>query len=266
MPLTILAGATMLLFVSYALRAARVQYYFGRTTSGQYPATLRVFLFHNLLNNLLPMHSGEISFPILMRREFDIPVAKSVAGLLYLRLLDLYAIVMLALVLTPWFEGDFRWLVLITLGAAPILAFHAQSQLRFAFEGRLGLLGRVLAQAISGFPSTVTRYVGVWLLTAANWVVKFFALSVVLRNFLPLRYFDALIGAISAELASLMPIHGIAGAGTYEGAVMVGLRLSGVELEAGITGAVNLHLFVFGASVIGGLLALLLPEGSDGTR
>ena len=100
-PIASLTGAAALVFISYAIRAARVQYYFGADTRGHHLATLRIFLIHNLLTNLLPLHSGEISFPLMMKRAFDIPIVRTVPGLMYLRLLDLYAIVVLGLIVIP---------------------------------------------------------------------------------------------------------------------------------------------------------------------
>jgi len=260
-PFASVTGAVALVFISYALRALRVRYYFAAETKGHDLAILRIFLLHNLLNNLLPLRSGEISFPVMMKRAFAIPMARTVPGLMYLRLLDLYVIVLLGLVLAPWLGGVFRWGVFVTLAAVPILAFLGQRQLSLALEGRLGRLGRVLTQAISGFPSTIESYVGICLLTAGNWAVKLFVLAAVLRMFLPLPYPDALIGVVAGELTGILPINGLAGAGTYEGGVIAGLQGSGVGFAAGMAAAVNLHLFVLGVAVISGLLALTLPAG-----
>ena len=45
--------------------------------------------------------------------------------------------------------------------------------------------------------------------------------------------------------------------GTYEAGVVMGAAFSGVTVEALLQGAVNLHLFVLGASLLGGGVSLL---------
>jgi uncharacterized membrane protein YbhN (UPF0104 family) len=68
-----------------------------------------------------------------------------------------------------------------------------------------------------------------------------------------------LIGVLGAELSSILPFHGIAGGGTYELAAVAALVPFGVSPEAALVGAVNLHLFLLGVTLLLGLLALLLP-------
>jgi hypothetical protein len=82
----------------------------------------------------------------------------------------------------------------------------------------------------------------------------------VLRAFTPMRLSTALMGSVTGELSSVLPFHGLAGAGTYEAGVMAGLLPLGIAPGPAVTGAVNLHLFVLGASVLSGTLALLLPR------
>jgi hypothetical protein len=64
---------------------------------------------------------------------------------------------------------------------------------------------------------------------------------------------------IGGELGSVLPVHGVAGMGTYEAGVMAGLAPQGVALTAALAAAVNLHLFILGATVLGAGLARLLP-------
>jgi len=55
----------------------------------------------------------------------------------------------------------------------------------------------------------------------------------------------------------VLPVHGLAGAGTYEAGVVAALLPFGVAPAAALAGAVNLHLFLLGAALLGGALALL---------
>ncbi len=65
---------------------------------------------------------------------------------------------------------------------------------------------------------------------------------------------------MGAELSSVLPFHGIAGSGSYELAAVAALVPLGVDPKLALAGAVNLHLFLLGTTLILGGLAFLLPK------
>jgi len=255
-----LMWASVLLFASYAVRTIRIHRYFKTDIGGHYLSTLRVVGLHNVFNNLLPMRSGEASFPILMRRDFGVPFMRSVPGLMYLRLLDIHAILLVGVALITWTWGPTRWLLLASISLLPLVGFWGQERLRLRLTSR-SRAGSALLEGLSGLPGTAGEFGWTWFWTGVNWALKLSVLGFVLRAFAPLRYTDALIGSIAGELSSVLPLHGVAGAGTYEGGVVAGLVATGSQAKTVLAGAVNLHLFVLGVSMLGGLLALFLPAG-----
>jgi uncharacterized membrane protein YbhN (UPF0104 family) len=80
-----------------------------------------------------------------------------------------------------------------------------------------------------------------------------------LHHFLPVAWWLVLTGVMGAELSSVLPFHGIAGSGSYELAMVAALMPLGVSAEAALTGAVNLHLFLLGVTLLLGGLAFLVP-------
>ncbi|MEZ5479530.1 MAG: hypothetical protein R3E95_19245 [Thiolinea sp.] len=60
-----LLWALALILLSYALRTLRLYDYFPEVMRGQWLGAWRLMLLHNLLNNLLPARTGELSFPML---------------------------------------------------------------------------------------------------------------------------------------------------------------------------------------------------------
>jgi hypothetical protein len=74
--LTIFA-AVVLLSLTYFIRAWRIYDYFRTDIAGNYILTLKLTLLHNVLNNLLPARSGEVSFPLLMKRYFQVSLTRS---------------------------------------------------------------------------------------------------------------------------------------------------------------------------------------------
>ena len=256
-----LVGALSLVVASYGLRTIRVHEYFRPETAGRFHHSFRLILLHNLFNNLLPMRSGEASFPILMQRNFQVPFSRSIPGLLYLRFLDLHFLLLLGALVLLSGKNPEGWLVAAFLAPLPVAVFLTQEGLRTRVENRGGLLGRVLAKGLAGLPSTPGLFWATWGWTVVNWGVKLLVFAWILRAFAPMSLSAALLGSVTGELSSVLPFHGLAGAGTYEAGVIAGLVPLGVGLESALAGAVNLHLFVLGASVLSGLLALALPNG-----
>ena len=82
--------------------------------------------------------------------------------------------------------------------------------------------------------------------------------DVVLRLFLPMPVAAAVWGAMAGDLTSILPVHGVAGAGTYEAGVVAGLLPFGVAAQPALQAAVNLHIFLLGATLLGGALGFLI--------
>jgi uncharacterized membrane protein YbhN (UPF0104 family) len=80
----------------------------------------------------------------------------------------------------------------------------------------------------------------------------------VLRLFVDIPWSGALLGAVLGDLTSILPVHNIGGAGTYEAGVVAGMLPFGVGASAAIAAAINLHLFLLAATLFGGALSLLL--------
>ena len=114
-----------------------------------------------------------------------------------------------------------------------------------------------MAGAAPQDPLLIAR-VYVW--TTATWSLKFVAFASVLHHFVPVAFWRVLAGVMGAELSSILPIHGIAGSGSYEFAAVAALVPLGVNAKLALAGAVNLHLFLLGTTVLLGALAFLLPK------
>ncbi|MGW8266557.1 MAG: lysylphosphatidylglycerol synthase transmembrane domain-containing protein [Longimicrobiales bacterium] len=258
-PLELLVTAYVLVLGSYALRTARVHLFFTPDTAGDFPRSFRLILLHNLFNNLLPMRSGEASFPILMKRDFGIPFSRSVPGLFYLRLLDLHFLLVLGGAALSWRWGWAAWMAVAVLLPLPFLAFLLQERIRRTLSATTGRRGEILAKGMTGLPRTRAVFWWTWLWTGVNWAVKLLVFAWILRAFTSVPLGPALLGSVAGEISSVLPIHGVAGAGTYEAGVAAGLLPFGVGPETALRGGVNLHLFVLGASLLSGALALFLP-------
>jgi uncharacterized membrane protein YbhN (UPF0104 family) len=124
-------------------------------------------------------------------------------------------------------------------------------------SGRLPGLARKILRHV---PDSGWKFARIWLWTALSWSLKLLAYSAVVLHFTELDHWQALFGAIGAELSSVLPVHGVAGSGSYELAMAAALLPLGIDMTTVLKGAVNLHLYLLGVTLLLGLAALLLPK------
>jgi len=261
LPLEEIAVAALLTLLSYWLRAVRFYDYFRAEMVGRFGLCVKLMLQHNLLNNLLPMRTGELSFPVLMSRYFAVSSLRSMPALLWFRLLDIHILGICALLAVqsvlwtwPWtLLGLMLWLPL------PWLAFHFSGRWRrWLNHHDRGRLPQLLGRLLQGLPQQAAAFWRAWLWTLINWVVKLGAFAWVLRLFIDISYPAAWMGSIAGDLTSVLPIHGVAGAGTYEAGVVAGLLPYGVAPQPALAAAVNLHLFLLGTTLVSGAISLFI--------
>lgn len=258
--------AVVLLFASYTLRAIRLFHHFYAELRGSFLLCLKLMLQHNMFNNLLPMRGGELSFPILMSRYFGVSAGRSVPALLWFRTLDLHTILGLGLGVGFLVQHDSVLGLLFALWMpVPWLLFIFAHRLRARITQK-GRGAKWVAMLLDGLPGDTPGFWWSWFWSALNWLVKLSVFAWVMLQFADLGYAAAWVGATVGELTSVLPIHGVAGAGTYEAGVVAGMLPFGVSAYAALPVAVNLHLFILAASVIGGGLAFLMPTTRSDLR
>ncbi len=255
----LLAGAFSLTAASYALRALRVYDYFGPLVAGRFATVLRLSMLHTTANNLLPMRLGELLFPWLMRRYFGHGFLAAGASLLWIRVMDLHCLALGGLTVlwlrAPawwWPLAGLLWIALVPLG----MVVRSGGWVERLPQGRLR---RVLLFVLEAAPRDLPLLARLYLWTLLTWMTKLTAFALVLGHFIDVKLWQRLAGVIGAELSSMLPVHGIAGAGSYELTGMAAMVPLGVGVAQALAGSVSLHLFLLGTTLVLGLLALLLP-------
>jgi hypothetical protein len=263
-----LAAAVAMLTFSYFMRACRIFDYFGRSLCKTFQPCLRVVLLHNLLNNILPFRTGEIAFPALMKQYFAIPPSRTLPALLWLRSLDLHFLVLAGV--TIFLAGRFSLAAglgfsVVFLGLSFIL-YGLCRRLETRYGASRSLAGRLSGLIGGSVPAGKAAMIRSYGWTAANWSAKLLLFAWIVTRFAPIPRPTAILGGIAGELSGVLPVHGLAGAGTYEAGVLAALIPSGIPLDKAMTAAVNLHLLILGTAVIGALAAIALarptPVGS----
>jgi glycosyltransferase 2 family protein len=247
--------------MSYAVRAARVYEWFRPQFSGLFLPLLRLTILHNAANNLMPMRTGELVFPWLMKRYFGHGFFDAAAALLWIRILDMHFLGLVAILVLYLRDPSWIWwaAAILWIAGLSILALIG----RFGVSRYLAGPGRIrkLARQVAGAAPRDTFLIAkVYVWTTATWSLKFVAFASVLHHFVPVAFWRVIAGVMGAELSSILPIHGIAGSGSYEFAAVAALVPLGVNAKLALAGAVNLHLFLLGTTVLLGTLGFLLPK------
>jgi hypothetical protein len=256
----VLLGPVALLALSYLVRSLRLYRYFGLVRG--FGAMLRLLLHHNAWVVLLPMRTGEIAFPVLMRRYFAVPVERSVPALLWLRLVDFHTLILALLVALSlaWRSTELAgaaavWAALL-LGFLYVARGLSRAQQRRIPKTRVATTARSLLNAV---PTSADRAAEDWVLTAVNWLLKLIAFGWIVEIFASLPYLASLLGALGGEISSILPINGFGGFGTYEAGVMLAMQIVGIGWESALTGAVNLHFVSLGTAIVAALATQLVP-------
>ena len=263
LPPELLLPASGGILLSYACKAGRMAHAFRKQTRNQYLAVARISQLHNLAVALVPMRAGEAAFPLLMKRHFGLGLVETTASLAWFRALDLILLVSIPLgvhlaVLHPVLFMGFAVLVAVKIGLSPTLVrwFFRQLPTR-------GRLGRLAVRIRRGMPRERGDYWAAWAWTFGIWGCKFLALILLYMGFAGVSAEAASAAILGGELAAILPIQGLAGAGTYEAGAAAGLAPYGVTLSQALAAAVNVHLFMLAAAVLTALPFLLIPARHD---
>ncbi len=264
-------------FLSYACRAARMRQLIHSARPGL-ADLLSVVSVHNLLNMLLPLRAGELSWIYLARKRYGLSIAEGLSALLLARLFDVVGIVVffLAALALHWRgAGDAARelaggaVLLLALSGAALLALARGAPLLLGAARRLaaccGVDSHPLVQKLLERCRALLDHVArvgsrrtaasVFLVTQAQWLCTLLCCYALLRAAAVEFAFSAsILGSTGLSVALILPINTFAGVGSFEAGWTVGYRLAGLDLECALATAVCAHLFILVfAALLGGL-------------
>lgn len=257
--------ALALLVGTYFVRAHRIADYFPRETAGRFLWLFRVTQIHNMLNIMLPLRTGETSFPLLMRSEFGVPLAHGTSALLVLRLLDLHALLaaagigLVARTAFSWWACGL-WLAFL-LAPLAVVPFRGPV-LALARRKLPQRLEKFAEEVDDGIPRDLAAFVRAWALTVLNWGVKVLVLAWVLALMGVEPIAACFGGALGGELSSVLPVHAPAGVGTYPAGIAAGAAAFGADRSAAAVlaaASINAHLLMIVSALAGTAVSLVLP-------
>lgn len=212
---------------------------------------------HNVANNLAPMRLGELALPIMARWLGRVEFSVGLTSLVWIRILDFASLIGIAasILLLPIFG-----FVMLAILAA--LIFLTPLLISWILPKTQGMqLPRVLHQARVQLLFEATqpaRLHRLWRLTILAWLCKLVSMAVLLAALSGMPIAEVMATILGAELSSILPIHGLAGAGSYQAGGMLGATLSGQTAITGLELAVQLHVYVLSLTAVFGILGALL--------
>ena len=174
---------------------------------------------------MLPLRTGETSFPLLMRSEFGVPLAHGASALLVLRLLDLHALLAAAGIGLVAGTGYAIWACALWLAFlfSPLFLFPFRDPVLALARAKLSPKFSALVDEIDdGIPRDLAAFLRAWVLTLLNWGVKVAVLAWVLGLTGVGPIAACFGGALGGELSSVLPVHAPAGVGTYPAGIAAG--------------------------------------------
>ena len=261
------ASLSLFLYLStYLIRVWRIQVVFNMTD------WLRCFKFigiFQLINRTFPFRSGEVFFPILMKRMFHIDYSNAVFELVIIRFFDLLSLFIVFIITLLWFEllGKL-YLALIILGPFILL--------RILFNKKIFFIDSIFSLFIKVFPS-YSELAKKYKNYAENAIKKEKAKLYILFT---LSIFDKVIGfscfviivyglGFSIELGKvlaaiglsgfteILPINSLGNFGTLELGWVGALVQQGVNYETAIKSGFASHLVSYFFTLVIGLLCFI---------
>ena len=263
-PLWALAGLGLYAF-GYYFRTLRFRMLLQDkvTTRDLYPTVCM----HNMINSVSPVRTGELSYVYLARRLHKIPTSEGLATLTIARLFDMIAIAAIFITATLAFSSPPPVMIsaatisfLLMIGAIFILVAvsrlgdeFADAVDRFATSLRISQYRAVRflleknREITEGFYVIRSFRFGLrcFAISASVWIANYVMAFMLLNAMgIELGILAVTLGTTFSLLATIVPIHGIAGFGTHEGVWAIGFIALGLSVETAIASGFSFHIIV----------------------
>ena len=254
LPLQTAVVIVLLGSVSWLLRGLRTWIVFEHLPLHE---ALGMSFIHNTANNLAPMRLGELALPLLARWLGRVDFSVGLTSLLWIRLLDLVSLVgiSICILLLPIAGSIMLALLAALIFLTPLILAYVIPKTQHI------RLPKLLEQARSQLifeAQNGKRLHRLWRLTVLAWLAKIMGMGVLLATLSGIPLTDVISTILGAELSSILPIHGLAGAGSYEAGGILGSTLTGLSPILALEMTIQLHIYVLSLTAVFGILGSLL--------
>ncbi|NNF98288.1 MAG: flippase-like domain-containing protein [Desulfobacteraceae bacterium] len=244
-------------YINYVFRGIRIHNLSDRIIR-KWPNAIRISMLHGFLSYMLPLRTGDMSLPFLIKTESDLKISDGTILLARARLLDLIALgifTLLAAFLGTINISQSLKIVWIILGFMMIFSYSAVRIIsKLSTPITSGILKKILL--LGHFPPLqiydlvlsffIWTFVGVCLFCTVKAIglnISFWEVWIVISIQLPLQF---------------IPIQGIANAGNHEGGWVASLSLLGLSTAESLNFAIVSHAVLFSYVLMLSLPLLLI--------
>ncbi|PPS40920.1 lysylphosphatidylglycerol synthase transmembrane domain-containing protein [Chroococcidiopsis sp. TS-821] len=269
----------LLVGITQALRALRFWELLSIKTKTSYLPIFKITCVYQFLNHVLPVRSGELSLPILLKRYSSYPYISSVASLLLTRIHDALALGTIVAsgvgfaVINGRIASDWLNLLILVLLAIALLAGSftllisrnqqlAQAWQGIATSGRIGRLLFKLKTLIKNFYQELLIYrdaalhLKLFSYSILLWLTIFILFWVVLQSLgFSMSLSEVVLGSSLANLTQLLPVGTLGNIGTLEAGWVFGFTLLGYDSYRTLTAGIVMHVIVILIAGIYGVLS-----------
>ena len=284
-PIYLLVGL-ILYACSYYLRSLR----FWILLKGEVSLSdlLKIVCVHNMMNNLLPARTGELSYIYLLKKIHKRNIGEGIATLVVARVFDFLLIVGIFLsasillqfyiIKNGMFYVIFAVIILLICVSLLICLMKADKiKTTELFEKMLDddnlnettLNNRILSkikEIINSFAligdAGLLIYFKIFITTLSLWgslYLFYFCLAIGMN--LEIHFIPAVFASSFAVFSTILPIQGIGGFGTVEGGWAIGFILIGLPETVAVASGFGFHIIVLVYTIIFGICGLFSQNG-----
>jgi len=241
----------------------------------------KIVCLHNMINNILPVRTGEFSYVYLTKKLHNIPATDGIANLMIVRIFDSISVSVLFLISAIHFKDSFHvigrtiWIILIFLVIiiftliAIVFFGEAVNNAIIRIITLLGLkrfrmikdLQIKIIEIIKNFEMIKRKgiVIQMGIISIIIWMLIYLIDYVLMKGMgINLNIFEVIFGSTFSVLTTILPLQGICGFGTLETGWAIGFTLIGVSKEMAITSGFSVHIIAIFYTIILGSFGMLL--------
>ncbi len=207
----------------------------------------KITSFNTVFNIFLPFRTGELSFFYMLKKE-NIPLTETTLSFFSVRAFDGISLITVFLISYLMYIGYFLLSVLVIF----LMPFSF-----YVFKGILHIIKKEKVKEFKENVLTLRNIFSLYVLSILTFTFKFTGFYFVLPDGINLSFLEAFIASSAGDLTTILPIHGIAGIGTYEGGYAGILILMGIDKELALISSVFVHIFILLGSATLGLFSYI---------
>jgi uncharacterized membrane protein YbhN (UPF0104 family) len=246
-------------FCNYLCRASRIWIY-AKKRGRFFPDYVKISGLHGFNSYFLPLRGGDLTLPFLLSLHVGIPLIQGSKILVRARLLDIFVlgfILIASTLLTPT-DLAAKWRTLFFLAGMGFIAlpYAATFLVRKGSRGLTGWTRKIIGDEQPAYPQLKESLLSllVWFWTGAT-------VFCVIRSLgMPLSFFDVWFVATVQLPLQLLPVQGLANAGTHEAGWVIALSMLGIQPQQGLPLALSSHVLIIAYVCLLGLAAVLTPS------